>query len=387
MTTLKENGALPMLLSTNNMIRKFPVFHCDKDAMNVADVMNKVKVLEDSVCSFMKQNCDQMQALTESIGAIGQSSSFAHPQVPNISITKALPQALTETPGKKRRIGEVENIEGITEIQQTFAQMAKKSVPPIAGHGQSGFYHPQQQQYPSQQYQQAGHHGQQYQQAGHLGQQYQQEGHYGHGRQQYQPAGHRGQSASPQPFPHQFGQEYQGQKQLHGQEYQQRGRPRRPSTLVLGNAKNGKDDNVELLAADVSLVATGVSKDATAEMLKDFISNKGIKVNDVELLTNHTEEARTFTYRVVIALADYEKALNPDVWPYRVGVRHFKPKRFQPNQNTWQQQASKTGGIIQDQQKSKVRDQQSQVARPVNDSGVPISNRYNVDGFSTEVNN
>ena len=379
MTKLKDNGVLPMLLSTNKMIRNFPVFHCDKDTMNVGDVMNKVRVLEDSMNSFMKQNCDQMQALTESIGAIGQSSSSSstNHQVPNISISKTHPQVPTETPGKKRRIGEVENMEGITEIQQTFAQMAKRSVQP--GNGQSGFYHPQQ-QFLSQQYQQAGHPqqqyvSQQYQQAGHPQQQYvsQQYQQAGHSQQQFQQVGRRVQPTSPQPFPH--------------LENHQKGRPRRPSTLVTGNAKNGKDDNVELLAADVSLVATGVSKDATADMLKDFISNKGIKVNEVELLTNHKVEARTFTYRVVIALADYEKALNPEVWPYRVGVRHFKPKRFQPEQNTWQQQASQTGGIIQNQQNPRNGGQPRPVVNSGNDSGVPLSNRYSVDGFSSEVNN
>ena len=54
----------------------------------------------------------------------------------------------------------------------------------------------------------------------------------------------------------------------------------------------------------------------------EFVQSKGISVTNVELLTQHPE-ARTNTFEVVIKPADYEKAMNPEVWPYRVGVRHY----------------------------------------------------------------
>ena len=69
-----------------------------------------------------------------------------------------------------------------------------------------------------------------------------------------------------------------------------------------------------------------MSKDATCEQLKDFIENKGITVTDIELISN-APERRTNSFRVAIKVADYDKAMKPDVWPYRVGVRRFIPKR------------------------------------------------------------
>jgi hypothetical protein len=51
-------------------------------------------------------------------------------------------------------------------------------------------------------------------------------------------------------------------------------RQRKPS-IMYGKAKMGKDGAEELLAADVALVASGVSKDATAEQFKEFVERKG----------------------------------------------------------------------------------------------------------------
>ena len=49
---------------------------------------------------------------------------------------------------------------------------------------------------------------------------------------------------------------------------------------------------------------------------------------EIELLTQHPE-ARTNTFKITIKPSDYDKAMNPDVWPYRVGVRLFRQKRAQ----------------------------------------------------------
>ena len=56
MMTLKEKDALPMLLCTNGMVPNFPAFHCDKEATNMTDLVIKMKVLEESMSGFMKQN-------------------------------------------------------------------------------------------------------------------------------------------------------------------------------------------------------------------------------------------------------------------------------------------------------------------------------------------
>ena len=94
---------------------------------------------------------------------------------------------------------------------------------------------------------------------------------------------------------------------------------------------------MELVAADVALVASGVSKEATGDQLKEFLINKGISVVSVEKLTRDEVVTRTNTFKVVIKLTDYERAMNPDIWPYRVGVRHYKPPRR--TGISWQQQS------------------------------------------------
>jgi hypothetical protein len=86
-----------------------------------------------------------------------------------------------------------------------------------------------------------------------------------------------------------------------------------------------------------------VSKDATCEQFKDFIVSKGIDVTDIELISN-APERRTNTFRVSIKASDYEKAMKPEVWPYRVGVRRFIPKR---PKGDWASQSSQSGGNVQ----------------------------------------
>ena len=178
------------------------------------------------------------------------------------------------------------------------------------------------------------------------------------------------------------------QNQLDPRRTNQQGR-RRASALVFGNVKDGKEETGNcLLTADENLVASGVSKDATTEQLKEFIVSKGI-----ELLTNHKEEARSFSYRIAIKPSDYDKALHPDVWPYRVGVRLYKPKRWQPKQNSWNQQSSQTGGNINDQRRNNGTQQEKRPgpqqtgAQALNNGDIDTQNRYVVPGFAPEVFN
>jgi hypothetical protein len=102
------------------------------------------------------------------------------------------------------------------------------------------------------------------------------------------------------------------------------------------------------------LVAYGVSKDATEEQLKAFISSKGIGVTSVTKLTTF-ESARTNTFKVSIKAADYDKALKPEVWPLRVGVRPFRPNRQQSR--TWAEQSASAGGNIQAESQHSQSDQ------------------------------
>ena len=166
-------------------------------------------------------------------------------------------------------------------------------------------------------------------------------------------------------------------------------RPRKPSTLIYGKSKN-VDENEVYLAANVNLVASGVSKDATANQLKDFLAKKGLDTVAIENLTKHPE-ARTNTFKVTIAPADYDKALNPEIWPFRVAIRHFKVKRFSPQNNSWQQQSQQTGGYVHEQRQhphSRSRSQnqqQNQHEQRRQSFVIPQANRF--DGLQETESN
>ena len=129
--------------------------------------------------------------------------------------------------------------------------------------------------------------------------------------------------------------------------HQQSGKNSR--NLCVGSAKannSGGDDTK--LSGDVSLVATGVAKDCTEEDLREFLSSKGIEPVEVEKLTKVEVMGmvRTITFRVAVKASDYEAALKPEVWPYRVGVRHYRAPRRPASGSGWNGQSSLSGGSI-----------------------------------------
>ena len=115
--------------------------------------------------------------------------------------------------------------------------------------------------------------------------------------------------------------------------------------LCFGSAKTtlGGVDGTKL-SGDVSLVATGVAKDCSENDLKEFLADKGIQVVEIERLTKPEVRhlVRTITFRVVVKASDYEAALKPEVWPYRVGVRHYRAPR-RPDSG-WAGQSRQSGG-------------------------------------------
>ena len=118
---------------------------------------------------------------------------------------------------------------------------------------------------------------------------------------------------------------------------------RRRSASMYDSARTGKDGEELILCADVDLVVGGVSKDATEDQLKSFITDNGITVIEMEKLTKN-EEARTNAFRIRVKASDFDKAMKPEVWPYRVGVRHYIPPKRK--QQTWQAQSAQSGGFI-----------------------------------------
>ena len=118
------------------------------------------------------------------------------------------------------------------------------------------------------------------------------------------------------------------------------------TNICFGNAKSSGDENVEtMLAADVDLVATGVGKDCTDENMSNFLKGKGIEPVLVETLTRAEvmDQVRTKTFKITIKAAQYEAALKPEVWPYRVAVRHYRAPRRQDT--TWTGVDSQKGQV------------------------------------------
>ena len=95
---------------------------------------------------------------------------------------------------------------------------------------------------------------------------------------------------------------------------------------AFGAAKAGDDDDGVVTAADVTLVASGVSTGVTADQLRNFVCKKGLQVKTCSLLTNleRNPDARSHTFKMTINSEDYEKSKEGSFWPYRVYVRLFK---------------------------------------------------------------
>ena len=110
----------------------------------------------------------------------------------------------------------------------------------------------------------------------------------------------------------------------------------------------GTTGSETMIAADVSLVASGVGKGCTEDNLREFLVGKGINPVEVELLTREEimNDVRTITFRVAVKAADYEAALKPEVWPYRVAVRHYRAQTRDRRTGGWQAQAERSGGQI-----------------------------------------
>ena len=114
-----------------------------------------------------------------------------------------------------------------------------------------------------------------------------------------------------------------------------RGAWRKP--LVVGTAKSDEKEH-KVDVADVTLVAAGLAKEATAEQLKAFVTQQGLTVTSCSLMTDPSKnpDYRSNTFKVTIKAEEYEKAMDEKMWPYRVRVRLFK--HFRKNANDIQKQ-------------------------------------------------
>ena len=94
----------------------------------------------------------------------------------------------------------------------------------------------------------------------------------------------------------------------------------RKQKTSFGTAISGNEDQTQVKAADFTLVTSGVSKNVTADQLKEFVTKKGLIIKSCELLTNvdKNPNARSEDSE------EYEKSKDGIYWPYRIYVRMFK---------------------------------------------------------------
>ena len=285
---LWEKNEMPLLVASSKMVKGMRNYNMvDANTVNIADAIDKMKQVENTLKACLNENTLQVKTLSETVQNIGQgSSSFTNlTRTPSGRVASLVTEKANGITGssqsKKRKVGSpAEPIPGIS------------SLPPPPAHPSTQTLYPP------------------------------------------LPPSDRELSWSTIAGQHRQNPRYdQGQGQVRQVADQTGGRDVRPSPAGQRgawkrslNLLHGTADSSNTLAADVSLVAYGVARDASAQQLKEFLESKNINVIECKNLTTW-DQARTHCYKVTIKASEYEKATKPDVWPYRVGVRLFKQFR------------------------------------------------------------
>ena len=287
---LQNNNSMPLVIASSDMMGRCPSGWGQPDSPTSQDIMGKVHMLEEAMSSFMDQQRKQMDKVCQELATV----RVMGPRTPGLVNTNYL-----DSPSKKRKVCP----EGTT-AQLSYAGATMSGVKPLA---------PQQEQQQLQQGQQLIHQGQ-----GQV--------HYGQPHQQQQASMRVIQSL----MQHQHGST-----------------PRQQKNICYGTAKTaGEEGDIRHLAANIDLVASGVSKDCSEDDLKEFLKSKEINAVAVETLTRDEvlQNVRTKTFKITVTPAEYESALKPEVWPYRVAVRHYRaPKR---TDTSWSNQSGRAGGVV-----------------------------------------
>ena len=93
-------------------------------------------------------------------------------------------------------------------------------------------------------------------------------------------------------------------------------------SILHGTASNNQPGG-NALSADVDLVAYGFAKHVTSIQLSKYLEEMGLMVVDCTLLTKY-EGARTLSFKITIKPQCFERAKDPSILPYRVGLRLYK---------------------------------------------------------------
>ena len=125
----------------------------------------------------------------------------------------------------------------------------------------------------------------------------------------------------------------------------------RGKNVFHGNSRGGGGGGETILAADVALVASGIGVNVKDDELETFLKSNGVDVVKVECLTKKElldeEKVRSKTMKVIVRAKDHEKAMNPDIWPFRVGVRYYRAESRRPGLGAARQSipGAESGGL------------------------------------------
>ena len=284
---LKEKKMMPLVLAAPDQWRRCPGAGLTSKTAPGLELEAKVESLEKCMTDFIESNKKQMEALTAEVK-----------KTVEIKKTTVIPEiTVAGTPVKKRKVSEISAeveystpVGGLAEVRPLFSQVAMAGVQPL------------------------------------------------------HPPGRK--APSTQPVTQQM-----MQKAVEDAIRQNKEKTKGKSVFRGSSAEAGASS----LSADVDLVASGVAKDASAKQLEDYLKAKGIDVVTVECLTKQelvTElKVRSKTFKVTVKAAHHEKAMDPGVWPFRVGVRHYRaPQRAKQGagEGSWASQSAQAGGRLED---------------------------------------
>ena len=295
---LKTSQKMPLILATTCQIRQSPksIGSVEPNA-SMGDVLTKMASMESCMAKFMDSSMKQMETLTEAV----RDQKVTEPNV-----YKSVNAKTGSTPGKKKpevegdnstKEGEIEEEEIIINEKESYASKTMAGITPLK----------------------------------------------------------RSQSVSKSQGSSQTNQLLKNVliKMVESNSKQNEKNTEKPKRPLMfhGKATTSTDETVTeaSLAADVDLVAFGVAKTAEPEHLEKFLKDRGVNVEKVECLTKleliQENKVKSKTMKVTVKASEHEKAMNPDVWPQRVGVRYYKAPSRRPGQEEGGGQGAEGGGL------------------------------------------
>ena len=285
---LRDNNKMPLVLADPVMLRRAPQPGFSVHKTN-GDVMERINVLEKTMAGFMTKTEKHMEENKTEFEKLAETVIRSQPKSPRFPLLQIPTPGVQESPGTKKRKYE--------ESRAVFQQ------PPAAS---TTFQQPQ---------------------------------HYG--------SVVSGVSAL-------SGQQQEQirslQQLMNSQQKKQKQQPPRQRNICYGTAKpTGENSSQDMLAADVSLVASGLDKECTEQKLQVFLEERGIHPVKIEMMKKldmneaETKTWRTKSFKVTVKAAEHEMSLKPEIWPYRVAVRYWRAER-KPRSGGWDQQSRTSGG-------------------------------------------